>query len=506
MESDNLIKAIVADPTDDFCRLVYADWCEENGDPARAEFIRAQIEMYRLHPDRDTQPWDWDEPRYKPLQEAAEMHWDAHAEHWYPRLTRIAETVRTERGFPCSAELSVKRFVRRGEYLFRIAPTLTDFTLRGTAGDLETLAGCPALACVRELTLKTSFRAQNAEVFFASSHLSNLRSLNLAHTKRQMGDRGLRALGRSPSLKALESLDLHGQALSDEGLRDLPAADWLDALRNLGLSNNLLADDTARALARATRLRRLTSLDLGLNQFSALGLQALGEAPHLEGLQELSLLCNREPLGVVGMQALAQAVFLPQLRHLSLLGCGLEDEALATILHANLPRLVGLLIADNDLGGRSVSALAGNASLGSVAALDLDAPTPDWAEQLGRMASLPGLHELTLHGSLLAPEALQGLLAGPLLSPVRKLNLNRLGLGDRGAEILASAKPLPELRELLLSENNITDRGVQALVRSEGLAGVRWMVLTENPVGDAGRAAIADRFGWYADYLVDDPE
>src|ERR687897_647125 len=34
---------IIASPEDDAPRLIYADWLDENGDEARAEFIRLQV-------------------------------------------------------------------------------------------------------------------------------------------------------------------------------------------------------------------------------------------------------------------------------------------------------------------------------------------------------------------------------------------------------------------------------------------------------------------------------
>ena len=45
MTSDGpaLLAAILANPEDDTPRLVYADWLDENAQPFRAEFIRAQI-------------------------------------------------------------------------------------------------------------------------------------------------------------------------------------------------------------------------------------------------------------------------------------------------------------------------------------------------------------------------------------------------------------------------------------------------------------------------------
>lgn len=44
-EGRALLAAIVADPEDVSVRLVYADWCEENGQGERSEFIRVQCEL-----------------------------------------------------------------------------------------------------------------------------------------------------------------------------------------------------------------------------------------------------------------------------------------------------------------------------------------------------------------------------------------------------------------------------------------------------------------------------
>ena len=53
---DVFLAAILADTDDDVTRLVYADWCEENDDQARAEFIRLQIRME--HMQRPNVEWD----------------------------------------------------------------------------------------------------------------------------------------------------------------------------------------------------------------------------------------------------------------------------------------------------------------------------------------------------------------------------------------------------------------------------------------------------------------
>jgi uncharacterized protein (TIGR02996 family) len=40
-----LLAAVLSAPDEDAPRLVYADWCDENGQPGRAEFIRLQVEI-----------------------------------------------------------------------------------------------------------------------------------------------------------------------------------------------------------------------------------------------------------------------------------------------------------------------------------------------------------------------------------------------------------------------------------------------------------------------------
>lgn len=51
-----LVAGILANPDDDTPRLVAADWFEENGDAARGEFIRVQVNRARLPPTDPQQP------------------------------------------------------------------------------------------------------------------------------------------------------------------------------------------------------------------------------------------------------------------------------------------------------------------------------------------------------------------------------------------------------------------------------------------------------------------
>jgi len=54
MTHDNpFLQALLAEPDDDTLRLAMADWLDEHDQPARAEFIRVQIELARSVADRN---------------------------------------------------------------------------------------------------------------------------------------------------------------------------------------------------------------------------------------------------------------------------------------------------------------------------------------------------------------------------------------------------------------------------------------------------------------------
>jgi uncharacterized protein (TIGR02996 family) len=56
-QDEAFLRAILDDPDDDAPRLVYADWLDEHGDPARAEFIRTQCLLARMGEDDPGRPF-----------------------------------------------------------------------------------------------------------------------------------------------------------------------------------------------------------------------------------------------------------------------------------------------------------------------------------------------------------------------------------------------------------------------------------------------------------------
>ena len=56
-DRDALVRAICENPDDDVLRLAYADFLEEDGDPARADFVRTQVEYAQTPPGSPVYPF-----------------------------------------------------------------------------------------------------------------------------------------------------------------------------------------------------------------------------------------------------------------------------------------------------------------------------------------------------------------------------------------------------------------------------------------------------------------
>jgi uncharacterized protein (TIGR02996 family) len=238
-----LLRAILAEPDADEPRLVYADWCEENGDAARAEFIRIQIEQAR-RPGADP---------YWP-------HWPREGEREYALVNEYGERWRADlppwarwgagfvRGFVGKVEVTVARFLTGGRRLFRVAPVRLA-CLSNAGPRLPALAACPELARLAVLDLR-----------------GNLLDAD-----------GVRALAASPYVSGLVELRLPGSQAGGAAARALAASDRLPRLRRLHLPGASLSESDARALADSPHLRGLDVLDLCYGRIGPASRQALRE-------------------------------------------------------------------------------------------------------------------------------------------------------------------------------------------------------------------------------------
>src|SRR4051794_18229590 len=118
-----LLSAILEHPRDDDARRIYADWCEDHGQPERGEWVRVQLDLARLP------AWA---PAWDGLKARARALLEAHQEEWLGPLPAWARPgARFRRGFVAVVAGRVEQFVADAEHLFRTAPVEG---LRGTGG------------------------------------------------------------------------------------------------------------------------------------------------------------------------------------------------------------------------------------------------------------------------------------------------------------------------------------------------------------------------------------
>jgi uncharacterized protein (TIGR02996 family) len=404
---DAFLEDIRAHPDDDGPRLVYADWLEDHGDPARAEFIRLQCELAKLA--------EGDKAR-RPLERRERQLLAGPGKAWRAPLRKVglyAPNSDFRRGFLDGARLRATTFVKHAAEIFRVAPLLRTLALYEPERVVLSLAACPQLAHVCELEFldPNQLGAEDVRVLAASPYLKNLRALDLGMA--QVGDAGVAALAASPHLAGLTRLDLAYTGLGPAGARALAGSRYLKNLTDLSLLGDPIGDAGAEALAASANLAGLTGLRLSVCGLGPAGVRALTASPHLAGLTRLHLDGNQ--LGDAGVAALAEGPTPAALRVLYLQDaeCG-SAGAKALAAAAKFSQLRKLFFhGRNRIGNAGVRALAASPHLGRLAELRLE-PGPLSAAAARALAGSPhlaGLGLLVLDGNV-SEEARRILRAG----------------------------------------------------------------------------------------------
>ena len=260
------INAILDNPADDTLRLVFADWLQENGEPARAEFIRAQIEAAKLPAA--------DRAKSKPGKRAAALL-KSHQTAWREALGVAKKGGEYERGFLAGVPLVLDAFPERVATMLAREPVWVS---------LELVANVMPLSWVKEFAASLHLRAVTdivspgsgfgAKRFFQlmqSPHLVNLRNIVLFDDP--VGATGVKAIANAPAAFALEALDLT-EALYDsstksqvEAIKALAASPRLASLQSLSLKFNGLTDKSIQALLASKTLPRTMWLELDDNDY-----------------------------------------------------------------------------------------------------------------------------------------------------------------------------------------------------------------------------------------------
>jgi uncharacterized protein (TIGR02996 family) len=332
-DGDALRQAILAQPDDDIARLVYADWLEENGQPERAAFIRAQVwaaqaEPYSPDARKHTDTAD-------KLRNGREGPWTKHLSQW-------VEWKYFWRGFIERAQVNVASFPRHAAALFAAEPirSLKMTRYRPTVGELVSLLP-----------------------FFEVPQLERITRLDL--TGLNLAPVELEPIAECPFLSALTDLCLRNLPVLPEWITELLRGPALPNLAGLDL-----ADISNLHLRLATELpkckhRRFLRLDLSHIAFTSDEMIAVLDSRCLRELEELRLgwMPSSGRVGPLSLLDLSWGL-IPwnRLRLLDLAGQGLGDSGVSEIVkalerHKDLAPLRWLGLAHNGLGAEGVRAL-----------------------------------------------------------------------------------------------------------------------------------------------------
>jgi uncharacterized protein (TIGR02996 family) len=344
-----LLQAICEAPDDDTPRLIYADWLTDHGQPDRAEFIRAQIELANL-PEKRTKK------RRKELVRRIGALWQQHGVSWAERPSGGSAELRCwERGFCSTYEATaIADLLRDLPRRVTEAPIQHISLANPVRDDLVALVELPCLAQMRSLGLYSTAGFPYPPVLVNAD---------------------VPLLTECPYLERLEHLNLRQQGIGVEGIGLLANAPLLPRLCELDLADNSCGDEGLDRIARSPLAARLRLLRVGgslmFTPTTAAGAHTLATTPALSRLRVLDL--NKTGVGDAGAQSLAGAAHFRDLRELYLHGCGLTDSGVIAL--ANSPYLANLEILDisrhRDVGHDAVVALVESPYLRRLELLDL---------------------------------------------------------------------------------------------------------------------------------------
>jgi uncharacterized protein (TIGR02996 family) len=501
------LDAIRANPDDDVSRLVYADWLDEHGDAARADFIRTQVRLARL---------DEDDPARPELEQRERDLIAAHERGW---LACLPEGVDWSYRGGLIDQLEFGRAVELDGLTERdgLAELLRQHPVRELSFGFVSGLGCLSQPGLAEFVTGLNFRAR----------------LEREHAT------AIARLLQSKALVRLTSLKLGGPFLDDDFLGALASSPVLPQLHTLHLIDSSASPSTVADLFRSWRLPRLSELWLGDRCGSGELLSVLTEAEHAErwarlgligptppsagdvmrlercsNLRELRLSELRAPLpalpalerlgleedGASSLRMLIHSECLDRLRRLDLYFQFRPEDRHADDLGAVL-NCLGQPALHLELGGGGpelLRALLGrqHAGLAHLRGLSFRAPLASaTGRALAECPLLTGLTDFTTQNSHEGQTTLVPVLRNPALRGLVRLYLDYSGLEVLDfTRVLTEAPPFERLRELGLSGDRdyrpLDDRVPTLLARWPGLGRLNRLVFGANPLEDAGATAL----------------
>lgn len=517
------LAAIREHPDADLPRLVFADWLDENGDPARAEFIRVQCELASL-PDHH--------PQFRALEDREHELLSEHEPAWAGELPGYATEWDWRRGFVDDVTLRLEDYAHADEAVEGHAVTRLslssngDFDARvgehwrgraviagaididfsrirspqvlGTVLVIRAIQSVPDLPNIRGWGMAGVVPLPLLRFFFyRQPHLPRLTHLTFGETPVPGGEENEGNVGFEPeqfnqSLTSthLKSLSLDTCTIFTADLRELLQGSWSESLTHLDISGNPLAPDAYQAFDEARPGMRLQSLDVSGTPLAGISLEPLLSTPTCESLTKLEM--NGCGSARRNMEVLSRSRFWTQATELRAHSGTIPASTLEPLCGSSGPPALRLLdLADNYLRTEGVRMLC-------------DAP---WTEPLTWLAlsrnyldddSCRALansrlrHLRTLHlahnnltqdrsdGEVITDIGVSWLTDSQVLANLRLLTLSYTGISDRSVDLVLNRAPW-RLFGLGIAGNNLTGETVRILATSPRLARLVWLDISGNP-------------------------
>jgi uncharacterized protein (TIGR02996 family) len=515
MSEAGLLAAIIDDPDDDTPRLVYADWLEEHGDDARAEFIRVQCRLARLgvadlrHLRQAEWLYDSMETGFEareflrlphrlrrlaadvePLLEREQELLAGHRKAWLGPLAELCQECTFRRGFVEDVVVKADALLGHADVLFRHNPVLTLALYEPeSAWECERVLALPHLARLTALALPgCEGEFDWVRLLAGAPHLNRLTALALNAAR--LDDAKVELLASLPHLGRLAELYLADSHLGVDAVQALVSSPYLKELTFLSLRDSPVVGCGA-VLAAGANSPRLTTLDLGDCHLSDNDVSALAHSARLGGLR--ALLLNWPGLTPDSLPPLLSSTHLDGLSALQFCSHpGVGDQFRAAVASCRL-RLEILDLCGNSVGDAGAEALAAAPALRDLAALNVRWCGVGTAgvRALGNSPHLTRLTWLDLGHNPLEHEAVAALAQAPSLDRLVHLDLRWTDLTEDKIGVLVRSPRLPSLRELELVSNRIGDAGVRSLAASPWVGKLSVLDLWGNQIGDAGARALA---------------
>jgi len=485
---EGFLEEITANADDDDTRLVFSDWLDEQGEWARAEFIRVQVQRANLP------AWD---PAQVGLKIREQELLDEHSEMWLKEMPEIPG-VRWEgfrRGIVAVVSFASFDALRKSAHVCRsIAPI--EAVRVPWPRRKETAENFPEIAELRELTL--TGRPYGS----ATKRLANSPQLATLHVLKSLGldAEDLGHLVKSPHLKNLRTLCLTSNGVGTEGVQSLTQAATLTNLETLDLTgpgyyeayydNPLIDLAGMEMLADWKGLKSIRSLSLSGSDVRSAGLSRLLQSPHASGLKSLSLRSGR-----------------------------LDGAAMDEFNNANEKlKLETLDLGENILEGAGAVHLAAAQCLSELKTLRIDRCeiSQDGEINFANGASfIEGLRILEAGHNHFGTAGIKALLERSSKT-LHSLGLRNNTLTNEGVALLADSPASNELLELDLGENALKADARKSLGNTENLRRLLilrigdnpklgYKALSTSPLGQRLKVLAVDKAEpWYEGYLPEE--